>query len=366
MKHLILVKAFFLYGLAYIFGAIVGLEFGFNPIISGVVSIVGFSIAKRPQGALSDGLDLTAVTAQLGDYFRRYSNSIWSQILKGNDFEQYMKAVPGQTSKYTTTVSRRSEFLQAYQKGFQSKGGVEFIPYDNNVFYIKMDHTQEDLPKLFNTYLSSMALDGVTPDKYPFVKWLMDTHIIPGITEELRAMCIKGKFVPPTPGVAGNSIDSANGVFTIITEEIANNNLEPIVLGAITPANIVDKYELFHRSLPEEYKRIPGPIFVSSSRLEDYKYGYRDEFGQNRDFTGPTVSLWGTNKELVGLDFLNGSDRMLFTPTGPNGNIIKMYDKILMPTPTVQLEKREVHILADFHRSWGFDTLQEVFTNDQE
>lgn len=348
----------------FLVGAIVGIASEFNPVYGGTGAIVLGMFAKSPEGALREGLDLTEVTAQLGAYFNYYSKEIWARITKGQDFEAYMRAVPNVKSQYVSTTSTRQEFLQAWQKGFQSKGGVALVPYINKIYGIKMDHTQDDLYSLHDTYLAFLQDETKKPSEIPFVKWLIETHIIPGITEEMRTMSVIGEFVAPTLGTAGNSVDSADGIFTTVTKEILAGNLTPIVTGAITSVNVVDQIELFHRSLPSEYRSLPGEVFCASEMVEDYKFGYRDAFNQSRDYTGPTVGIWGTQKKLVGLDALNGSSRLLYTPTGAKGNLLKMYDKIVMPTPQVQLEKRDVHILADFHRGWGFETLEAVFAND--
>jgi len=346
-------------------GAVIGSSVGFEPTVSGICAVALSTMAVAPQGSFRVGLDLSEVTTQLGAYFNYYSNQIWAAIAKGQDFESYMKAVPNVKSQYVTTTSRRTEFLQPWQKGFQAKGAVEMIPYINKIFAIKMDHTQDDLHALHNTYLAYLQDETKAPSEIPFVKWLVDTHIIPGMTEEIRKMSVVGNYVAPTSGTAGSSISSADGIFTIVADEITAGNITPIVTGAITSSNVVDKIELFHKSLPSEHRSRPGVIFAAADMVENYKYGYRAAFGSNLDFNGPTLNIWGTQKTLVGLDDLNGSSRLLYTPTGANGNLLKMYDKIVMPTPTVQLDKRDVHILTDFHRGWGFETLDEVFANDQ-
>lgn len=359
--HLILALAF-----TMCLGAILGSSIGINPILSGVViTSVLIATAVPNKGVVSDnGLDLSLIRSQIEEYFKHYSTSIWNAILKGTDFEQYMKSISGKRNTYVTTAARRSEFLQAWQKGFQAKGDVEFAPYKNTIYDIKMDVLFDNLHELYYTYLAYLADETKTPDQYPIVKWLMDYHIIPGITEELRAMSVKGVYVAPTPGTAGASIASANGIFTIISNEVAEGNITPIAVGAITTSNIVEKYNKFNRDLPAEWRTKPGIIFVSADRLYDYREAYDAVRRTATDYNGMQNSLYGTQKTLVGLDDLNGSDRMLFTPTGPTGNLLKMYDKIVMPQPTVQLYNRDVKVLTDFARGWGFDTLDCVFVND--
>lgn len=365
-KHLILLIAAFQFAVVFFVGAAVGSVVGFDPINAGVTTMVLSSIIRMPAGSLADGLDLSLVVAELQNYLRVHSKTIWNQILKGNDFEAYMRPQSGITYEYVGTLAKRSKLLQAYQKGFQPSGGVTMNPYVNKCFHIKMDYQEEDLAKLHVTYLSWLADETKTPDQYNYIKWLVEYQIIPGITEELREMCIKGSYVAPTAGTAGISLNAATGLFTTITNEITDGNIVPITMGAITSTNIVDYVEDFHSQLPQEWKSSADPIFVSSSNLERYIRRMRAQHGQVLDVQNPVTTIYGTNKRLVGLDFLNGSDRLLFTPSGMNGNLVKMFNKLEMPTPTTQLDKRAVNILADFFRGWGFETLEFVFVNDQD
>lgn len=353
---------------AFILGAFLGSMIGIDPVISAVSFTVVMAFATTPKGATSiNGLDVSQIKSDIEEYFKFYSNQVWVAIMKGSDFEQYMRKIPNVRNKYVSTGSRRGEMLQTYQKAWTPKGGVEMVPYVNTIFDMKMDLYLDNLHELFQTYLGFLADESKLPDQYPFVKWLVTYHVIPGMQEELRRISVVGEFNAPTPGTANDSIDTADGIFTIITREVADNNITPIQLGAITSSNIVDQLEKFNRDLPAEWVTKPGNIFLSSAMLQDYIYAYRDAFGQNRDFEGPTTKLWGTQKTLVGLDDLNGKDRILFTPDGPRGNLLCMYDKIINPTPYVFLEKgRFVGMTAQFARGWGFETLDVVFVNDSE
>jgi len=359
-------KNFILLFIAATLSFYTGLAAGVNPFVTSVSGVALMSLSVSPQGSLRDGIDISEVAVQLGDYFRMYSREIWSQILKGINFEQYMKTVTGVTSQHVGTVSSRTEFIQAYQKGFQPKGTVSLVPYINQVFKLKIDYLIEDLPQLSKNYLAFLYAENKSVDQYPFVQWVVETHLIPGMTEEMYRNAVIGNRVNPTTGVAGNSVDSLNGIFTIITDEIAAGNLTNVIAtGALTTSNIVDKVEDFHKAIDFEYRSLPGIVFMSDAWAQAYKYGYRDNFGTNQDFTGATMSIFGTQKQIVGIPALNGSSRMMYTPTGPQGNMLKLQDKVSMPTLTSQVYNRELKLLGDFHRGYGFESLEAVFVNDQ-
>lgn len=352
---------------ALFFGAVLGSFIGM-PVVGALVFTSLAMFAEVPKGALSvDGIDVSLVRSQVEEYFKYYSKTVWTQILKGTDFEQYMRKIGGVRNKYVTSSAVRGEMLQPYQPGWTPKGGVEVKPYINDLFTIKSDLTFEEdkINELYTTYLANIMVDETkTPDNQPFVVWFVQNHLIPGWTEELRAMSVKGEFVAPTTGTPGASLESANGIFTIIRNEVAGGGITPLAIGEITSSNIVDKLELFHRSLPSEYKSLSGNIFMSTNMVEDYVTAYRDAFGRNQDYDGPTVKLYNTQKTLIGLDDLNGSDRVLYTPSGANGNLLVMFDKIINPAPSTDVDKRDLHVFTKFHRGWGFETLDAVFVND--
>lgn len=345
-------------------GLFIGMFIGAPYATAAAGALIAYTADTTPKTGMivRAGLDLTAVVADIENYWRKHNNDIWVQILKGVDFEAYMKKIPKITGDYIATTSRRTEFLQAYQKGFQPKGGVEMVPYTNKCRQIKMDYLEDNLHQLFDQYLAYLVNEKTTPDKYPYVKWLINEQIIPGMTEEFRNLSVKGQYVAPTTGVAGDSINSTDGIMTIVANEVTAGNIVPITTGAITPANVVDLIEDFVKSLPYEYRSKEDNIFIADDLLQEYKYTYRDQYGTNQDFDGPTAKVWGTNKTLVGLPQHNGSQRILYTP---KGNMLCLYNEYLIKNPTVQLFERDVKLLADMHRGYGFETLEEVFANDQ-
>lgn len=352
--------------LTYIAIALLSLVIGasVNPLVG---SLTGVALAAVPMEQTArtfqmNGPDLSAIVGEIDLYFRRYNKVIWTQILKGVDFEKYMKKIPGQQGEYISTNSSRTDIIQPFQKAWTPKGGVTLTPYKNQVYRMKMDYVLDNMENLFGTYLAELSDESKEPKDYPFVKWLMEKHIIPGMTEELFKISVKGNYVAPTPGTAGTSLGSANGIFTIVTDEIAAGNLVPLTVGTVTSTNIVDKVELYNDSIPDEYQDIPGEIFMSMSNVRAYRRADREAHGNDTDWKGMTTDLYGTNKTLVGLPQLNGSNRFLFTP---RGNMLCMYDKLIMPSPTVQQDKRDVYLLSDFHRGYGFDTLENVFVSDQ-
>lgn len=339
------------------------------PVFAGAFAGAGMAFmavqTKTDHQVVRAGLDISAIAGQIDLYFRRFAREISVKLMTGVDFEQYMTPVSGQKGTWTSTSSMRSEFFQPYQKGFTPKGGVTLTPYTNQVYRNKINVLLDNLDELFDTYLAEILVDETrTPDNYPFVKWLFENEIVPGMIEERRIISARGIATPvAVPGTPGDSIDTADGIFTVVAKEITATNIVPIVTGAITSTNIVDAVETFKDGLASaSAKDVVKQIFMSGTMFDWYMRKDRELHGKDNDWSGNKAKLYGTNIELVGLTQMNGSKRMIATQPG---NMVKLYDQNVLPKLTVQLFNEDVKILGSDHRGYGFKTLDTVFANDQ-
>jgi hypothetical protein len=329
-----------------------------------IVSLSVISSKTKLADGMRTGFDVSEIITQLGAYSRKVAPEIWRKIFTGLELEQYMKKVSGVTDVYKTMSSSNSEILQPFQSGFQEKGAVAFTAYENKVRQIKIDYLLQNMDDIYATYLAFMADESKSRTEWPLVKYIWENHLIPSIKEELNLLSAKGVYAAPTPGTAGSSISSTDGILTIVAREITATNLSAIVTGAVTTSNAVDKFELFNDSMDAKYREMKGIIFCSKTLETYYKRDYRNVFGLTNDKDAKdNTKLDATQKVIVGLECFEGSQRMLFTPAN---NLLCMYDKIMVPNGfDVQKENRDVKLLADFKRGYGFGTLEEVFVNDQ-
>ena len=334
---------------------------------SGLTAQADSFIKKNTSGLQiqMNGLDLSLLNAQLGAYMRKFEKDIWRLVTKDIEFEKYMRKVSNVTDEYVISTGSMSEVLQPFQSTWTPKGTTTFDPRINKVRQIKADVLIDNIDDIYRTYLAYLADEDIDRSKWPLVRYIVEQLIVPKMRAELAELSVNGKYAAPTPGTPGASIDSVDGILTIIDDEITASNLTPIVTGAMNQSNIIDKLEVdFYDQLPSEIQKLPGQIFVSENLRKTYWRAYRNEYGGNTNYTGTEkVFLDGTRKELVGIPEMNGSQRIIHTTPG---NMLLMYDKIYTPNNMqVQLEKRDVILLTDFKRGYGFGTLAEVFVNDQ-
>lgn len=368
MKKLLL---FSLIALQFAFGAVVAFSTGFNPVAGGSVAlaagVVVGSAFTQESGVLGAtvGFSLADLNATLGAYVRKYESSIMRAIFQGIQLENYTRKVSGVTSQYVITQSQSAEVLQAYQPAFTPKGETEFSAVINNVRQIKIDYQISEIDELYNSYMSWMADEKKERKDWPFVKWLVVNEIVPKAIEEMDYNSYNGVYVAPTSGTAGPSIAAVDGFKKVIADLITATTLVPIATGAITATNIVDKVESFVDSLAPKYQAMSAPILMSETNARRYWRDYRNNFGGNNNYGGGDANLKvdATNKMVIGIAAMNGSDRFIHTP---KENMLTLFDSIEYPTNLqTQQDVRVIKMFGDFKRGYGFGDARHLFVNDQ-
>lgn len=367
MKKLIpmlLMTLVFLVGVASI-----GEQYEFKATQS-ITFVVAASILIAASGrkfGLRDGIDVSAVASELGEYMRVYTAQIWRKVYQQLEFEKYMRKIGNQRGKFSSLQSSATDVLQAFQPGFTAKGKTTFTAYVNEVYRTKVDYLLDDIDEIYAGYLGFMGDENRNRADWPLVKYIVEEHIIPKIAEELDIASARGVYVAPTTGTPGNSINICNGILTLITNEIAATNLTAITTGAITVSDALDKFETFVEDIEDLDPSVltkKAKIFCSKTMERYYKHDYRANFGQYNDpMSKNRTKLDNYDVEIVGLRAFGNSNRLLLAP---EGNLLVGYDKIYVPNSfKVEEARREVAIMTDFHRGYGFGTLDQVFASDQ-
>ncbi len=162
---------------------------------------------------------------------------------------------------------------------------------------------------------------------------------------------------------------SLNGIKKILEDGIANtisgaenNPMYLIPINALTPTNIYDQVTSFEQQIPHRLRRHIKRVFMGADKLDDYKIDAENTNGQ--------VTTWTEDKkiktrlngyEIVGLDFLSGSNLIFATP---DDNLLRLIDLFDMPEVTdVQVENYTVKVFMEFWLGYGFYTNQMVFVS---
>lgn len=314
-------------------------------------------------------MDVQSIVTEFGAYYINQGQNT-SRLLK----KLYEKSVTEQA--FTTVVTDETKWrgaegtiqrlLQPFQKQWTPIGQASFTPIDIDAFKMKMDF--EDYPdELEATWLGFLADSSLDRKEWPFVRWLIEAHILPKMQEDYELNEIfKGVYAAPTPNTAGAVGTAMNGIKFLRNKFITDGRITPIVTGALetTPVDFVDQLEEFVDSINTRYWNSPMELNLSQTLERRYLRGYERKYGRNLDYTGTGTRIEGTNITLVGRPSHNGSDIMWCTPKSNAVRLVKKSQN--MNTVRIENVDRKVKLYTDFWSGLGFLIPEIVFTNDLE
>ncbi len=119
----------------------------------------------------------------------------------------------------------------------------------------------------------------------------------------------------PAKWLLVNDVINYNGIGTIIANEITAGNITPIVTGAITSSNAIEKIEGMYRGMTEAHQAQKGVFWMSQSTYEKYLDNYRNKYTH---VTGEEVGdkahyVFGSNKrfQIKPATWMAGSGRVI-------------------------------------------------------
>lgn len=258
--------------------------------------------------------------------------------------------------------------LQPFQKGFTPIGTSTFTPQSIAMFRQKIDlqETPDDLEKTWLSFLTSQNLDRAT---WPFVRWWLETLIMPGYQRDLEMNEIyAGNYAAPTPGTAGAASTSMDGIKTIINDAYAAGNLDSMItLGAVPtdPTEFCTYVEDFVRGIPELYWNDTLTIAMSKVLQQRYRDGQRAKYNKNyAQATDLDTVLDYTNIRVKGVFSHSGSTKIWTSPEWNKTRLVKGIGN--MGNFKIESVKREVAVFTDWWLGIGFWVPELIFTNDVE
>lgn len=304
---------------------------------------------------------------------RTYGAEMHQKLRVGLEWENMlpMRATDNTHVEPNATVT---EIIQPYQWQYTPKGGVTFNAVENKLQPIKVDVklTADEIAVFWDSWKVEWFDVGKDPIEYSFYRYLYEQLYTAKIMEELNQMEWSGVYAAPTPGTAGNSIASMNGLKKKIGDAITAGSLTEITTGPILTGTIVDQIESFCDSIPQPYRDLPGRIIMSSTLARAYWRNYRGLFGTGNGVAGNPnneLRIDATNKMIVqniSMD-TTSSQRMIFVPDGLPGLIWGTRRGFpIYPQLRWEAEERVVKGLAEFYRFVGATYWEYVFVNDQE
>lgn len=314
---------------------------------------------------------IDAAVDTLNRYSTTYSNDIKQKLRTGLEFETMMTPRAADHT-YSAPNVTATELLQPWQSAYTPKGSYAFSAVENELTKIKLDHTvtADDLEVFWDSWKVEWNEFGKDPMTWSFPRYLFEQIFIPKLQEELNKIAWAGEYVAPTPGTAGGYLTSVDGYHTKIKDAVLAGDLTEYATGALVEATMVQQIEDWIDSLPVPYRDRPGQIVMSKTNAKRYYRNYRSEFGYGAGVSGNSneeLRVDATNKTIVGLDAIEGSNRIFFSPATLN-NVI-WGTRRGFPTyfnMTFEQDTRNIKMFGDIYRFFGFEFWQHLFVNDQE
>lgn len=315
------------------------------------------------------GLTIAATAESLNLHSRVYDRTIAQTVKQGLVTESYMTPVYAD-KLYVAPNAEIDDIVQPYQSAFTPNLNVNIDSVETRVDPLKADiqFTRDELDQFYDSWMIEWVEDGKPLTDWSFPKYILEMHVIPKIRENIEKKLVwKGEFVAPTSGTAGDAGDGTDGLAIKIVNAISDSLLVPIATGAFTPTTMVDKIETFCLGLPETYRDLAGNVFMSTTNARKYYYDYRERFGYaagNLTNENNQLAIDATNKRIVGLPSMEGSNRIFFTP---KTNMICARRPGQPDVPVIRWQEfeRTLKGLGEFSRGYGFKYWSEVFVNDQ-
>ncbi len=318
-------------------------------------------------------MDVSQIVTEFGDYYEGSNSTNMSRLVKKLDFSNETDSIMTQMrtddTVYRASESRIDDILQGYQKAWTPLGEVEFVPIEIFAKHFKVDF--EEYPNdLEATWLGFLASNSLSYKEWPFIRWLLEVHLIPKMSEnwELKEV-YKGVYAAPTPGTATTPGTNIDGLRKVINDQVTAGRISPIVTGApeTDPVSFVEQIEDFIDSIDVLYRNRNMDLCMSQDLERRFVRGYEAKYGvkfiQIGGDANPIRPKF-SNMTIVGLPSMAGDNKWFATP---KSNLIQIRKKsINMNRFMLEQVDRKLKVFTDFWKGLGFLIPEIVFTNDQE
>lgn len=269
MRTLKLVSSFLTLVFFYIMGSVFAIQNGIAPVIGGL-SLSGIAVITglvQPAGTFATAFAITDIVNALGAFFRANKNILISDLYMGLNLDDRFTIQEGVSDELPLPKITMGSIVQP-------GNDTNFNPTANAIQVgariLKTRQWKVDLtinPRaLVKTWLGFTKQPGTRQSKMPLEQFIM-MEIVKQIQHELRMLSVyRGVF----NGAGTGAIDVCNGLLKLIADEITATNLTPVVTGAISSSNVVDKILSVHDLMPEQYKDAEDGLILANPTIFDW------------------------------------------------------------------------------------------------
>lgn len=310
-----------------------------------------FASFNMQSGLSFVGLTTTQLTSQLGAYFRSNNKQLEQMIYQKSQVAKYMKTITGVKGKYPALHTVTGNLVQGFASTWNAIGSTSFkanelVAYRQKVNY---EFVPDDIE---NTWLAELFVENKTRMEMPITKYIIEKEIMPRVQADVEYLMGRGSYNSGALSTFGNSMD---GIATILAAGLASSDqpMYKMPIPAFSSSTMVTAVEKFEDLIPTNIRSSIAKIYMSTVNRDAYLKDMRNTFGSNWGFTrDQTVMTYTGQREIVGLDCLNGTNYIFATP---DSNFIRLIDIIDRPLVTdVQAYDYKIKVFMDFWLGVGF------------
>ena len=316
-------------------------------------------------------MNTSEIKAAFGAYYINSGQNmkrILSMLSQGQVTPKYCTEIKTDDTVFRLSQLTMGHIVQSFQKGWTPTNAAAFLPNELRLYQFKVD---EDInpDDIEASWLGFLA--GTTQDKqsWPLIKFLIEEPNSGYLAKILTDMEVNeyggGIYVAPTPGTAGSTGHSMNGIIKQLQVGVDAQTMNSIDIETLDKSSIFDQVETFRDGISELYQNVKMNIFMSPKWELLYK---RDKRANGFFFLSSanevTSGVDFTPQAVVGLPSLSGTDVMFATP---QTNFLHLTKRATNKTNLrIEEAKCTVSLMADWWEGIGFGMDAAVWTNTQK
>jgi len=313
-------------------------------------------------------MDVSEIVTAYGAYYEKSAqnkNRILGMLTQGLVTPGICTAIKTDDTVYKLAQLTIQKIVQSFQKGWTPKHATAFTPNELKLYHFKVDEDiwPDDIEASWLGFLSS---DSVSRSDWPLIKYLIE-HPDQGYLAKINSdMEMEeyghGVYVDPTPGTAGDTGKSMNGLIHQLQSGVNAETMNSVDIQALDKLTIFDQVELFVDGIADVYQHVKmdvcmSPNWAKASFRDKRAVGFYD-YKVSRDIN---AEIDFTPQQVKALPSLSGSDVIFATP---KPNILHLTKKSKNKT-NIKIEeyRRNVSFFCDWWEGVGFGMNGAVWTN---
>jgi uncharacterized protein YciU (UPF0263 family) len=314
-------------------------------------------------------VDVSELVTEFGDFYINQGqnmNDLMQKLRQKAVTPAQFVPVVTENSVYRRSQSRLGSIVQSFQKAFTEKGALEFLPRSIDLYHMKIDLAlyPDDVVESWIGFFED--LNENDRSKWPLIRYIIEKEVIPQMMQDLeKKEYYKGVYAAPTPGTAGVTGNSMNGIRKWFKNGLTawggDGSINDLNAGSISASNIFAKIEEIVDKLDHVLEGEELTLGMSPFWVRQYLRDKRNEHGTdvNYDSGKLTVDFYD-NCRIVGFPSMSGTDDIFVTPSF-NMKYVRRTNGF--KTPQIETQKREVFLMTDWYEGIGFDLNELIFAH---